>query len=41
MSERKAYECNSLFDRQVSDLAQALGRKPGLVIEIGKVTLDV
>ena len=41
MSERKAYGCNSLFDRQVSDLTQALGRKPSLGIEIGKVTSDV
>ena len=41
MSGRKAYETNSLFDKQVSDFAQALGLKPSLVIEIGKVTLDV
>lgn len=41
MSERKAYECNSLLDKQVSDLTQAWGRKPSLVTEIRKVTSDV
>ena len=41
MSERKAYECNSLLDNQVSDLAQALGREPSLLIETGKLTPDV
>ena len=42
MSDHKAYEFNSVFDKQVSDLAQALGCKPGLVIEIWqKLHLDV